>query len=451
MATATLCGALGLTLAAPEARADVVFYEKDGWSVYTRGLIASHYQLAIGDADPATTHGVLVGGKIMTTGAEDSHGRCVMEPVTDPTTGAVTGSMEKCTPTLTLSRIRSGFIGTQLGVGVRRVITPSVKVDSLVAINLADISSNRNKEINKSVDVREAWAAVDTPGGTFKLGRQFMIFGSGSAPVVLISHKYAVGNPCFVDYPTIACASVGAGPLYAGFDAQLRYETPRFVGLQFQVAVSDPWVGLGGGYPISPVPRFDAELNYDQSFGELARARVFAQGVYQQVQRRIPTGDHPLHKETVLGGFGSAVVDVAGFAIGGGGWQCKGCGTRQVLEVGIDSANPLAFNNKGMEFELRTARGFFGNAGYTYAGFTLAAGAGAAFVRPTPSDAPELMGLPPSTAVSVLHSSTEYHVTFTKQFDAIVLTAEYMHWKNKWHYGEKQDVNYGGLGANFVW
>jgi hypothetical protein len=437
LATTLATSALGLVLAPSIARADVVFFEKDGWSVYTRGLIASHYQLALGDPDPPTTHGVLVGGKILTPSVTDGCGEMTPNPIA--------GQPPVCKPTLMLSRIRSGFIGTQLGVGVRRAITPTVKVDSLVSINLADISSNRNQEINKSVDVREAWAAVETPGGTFKFGRQFMIFGSGSAPVVLISHKYAVGNPCFVNFPTIACASVGAGPMYAGFDAQLRYETPRFAGLQFQTAVSDPWVGPD--FQITPYPRVDFELNYDQSFSETFRARVFLQGVLQQVQRRNPT-TLELKKGNVVGGFGSAVVNVAGFAIGGGGWQCKGCGTRQVFEVGVDGANPLAFDKI---FDLRTSRGFFGNAGYTFLGYTLAAGAGAAYVRPTNNDAPELVGGTPSSSVSVLHSSTEFHVTFSKQIDSLALSAEYMRWANKWHYGEKQDVTYAGLGANFLW
>jgi hypothetical protein len=421
LAITMLAGLLGLTHAS-NARADIVFYEKDNWAVYTRGLIASHYQLALGDADPATLHGVLVGGKILPGGATDTKDQ-----------------------SLTLSRIRSGFVGTQLGVGVRRKLTDQVKVDSLVGINLADISSNRNQEINKSVDVREAWAAVETPAGTFKFGRQFMIFGSGSAPVVLISHKYATGNPCFVNFPTIACASVGAGPLYAGFDAQLRYETPRFAGLQFQVAVSDPWVGTG--FQISPYPRADAELNFDQSFTETARLRVFAQGVWQTVQRR--EIDNRMTTGTVLGAFGSAVLNVGGLAVGGGGWQCRGCGTRQVFEVGVDAANPLAYDNS--EFKLRTARGFFGNAGYTIAGYTIAGGAGAAYVRPNATDAPEALGQPQSTRVSVLKQSTEYHATLTKQIDSIVLAVEYMKWNNKWHYGEKQDVTYTGLGASFVW
>jgi predicted porin len=441
LAATLAVSALGLVLSPSSARADVVFYEKDGWGVYTRGLIASHYQLASGDPDPATSHGVLVGGKLMTTSVDDACNS--MEPAPTPTNPAMT----RCKASLSLSRIRSGFIGTQLGVGVRRTITPDVKVDSLVAINLADVSSSRNQEINKGVDVREAWASLSGSFGAFKFGRHFLIFGSGSAPVVLISHKYSLGHPCFVDFTTIACGPVGAGPIYADFDAQLRYETPRFVGLQFQVAASDPWVGPG--FDITPLPRFDAELNFDQSFGEGIRARVFLEGTYQQLKRRASGPTNALKEATLMGGFGSAIVDIMGFAIGGGGWQCKGCGTRQVAELGIDTANPLFFDNQA--FDLRTSRGFFGNAGYTIAGFTLAAGGGAAYVQPTTADAPELMGLPQSTLVSVLHSSTEFHVTAAYQWDAVAFGIEYMRWANKWHYGEKQDVNFAGGGANFIW
>lgn len=449
LAAVAACAA-SVLLSTGSARADITFYEKDGWSLYTRGLIATHYQYAFGDGDPPTNHGVVVGGRIAAGGAEDPHGKCATTLMTNA--DGTTTPVENCTPTLSLSRMRSGFIGTQLGIGVRRKISDRVDVDSLIAINLADISSNRNQEANKSVDVREAWAAVHTPAGTFKFGRQFMIFGSGSAPVVLISHKYSVGNPCFVNSPTIACASVGAGPLYAGFDAQLRYETPRLAGLQFQIAASDPWVAPN--IQQTPLPRFDAELNFDQNFTETTRLRLFAQGVLQELRRPADMGNG-LNKQTVLGGMGTGVFEIAGLAVGGGGWQCRGCGTRMVMEIG-DAANPLAHDGKN---QLRTARGFFGNAGYTYAGYTLAAGGGAAFVKPTITDAPELAVDPmnptmlgqPSKSLSILKQSVAYHATFRKQIDALVLSVEYMHWKNQWHYGEKQDQTYTGFGANYTW
>jgi hypothetical protein len=203
---------------------------------------------------------------------------------------------------------------------------------------------------------------------------------------------------------------------------------------------------------MTPLPRFDAELNYDQQFTPTARLRIFVQGVFQELERRDQM--NALVKQTVLGGMGTGILEVAGLAVGGGFWQCRGCGTRMVMEIG-DSANPLAHDGK---YTLRTARGMFGNAGYTMFGYTLAAGGGAAFVKPTAADAPEqtidpATGAPGAQNVSysILKQSLAYHVTFRKQIDAVVLSAEYMHWKNKWHYGEEQDQTYTGLGANYTW
>jgi Gram-negative porin len=370
-----------------------------------------------GDNDPQTT-GILIGGKILPVGAEDPRDQ-----------------------TITLSRVRSGFIGTQIGFGVGRQISPSVHVDSLLSISMYDISSNRGQSLPKGVDYREAWAAVGTPYGTLKFGRMFSIFGSASAPVLLIAYRYGVGNPCIASQSTIACASVGAGPLYAGFDAQLRYISPRIGGFELQFAVSDPVVGPG--YQISPTPRFDGELNFEQSFGQGNRVRVIGQGLTEKVKRvdqmREIDGN-------VWGGMGAAILEVSGLNVGGGGWAGSGIGTRGILEA-EDAANPLGYDVTHGTYELRQFRGFFGNVAFDYHGTALAVGGGTTFVRPTADDADETK----MTTSSVLKQQTEYHVVFTQKFDALVFTAEYMHWKSQWHWGEVQNLNFAGVGANFVW
>jgi len=141
-----------------------------------------------------------------------------------------------------------------------------------------------------------------TPYGSLKFGRMFSIFGSASAPVILLAYRYGVGNPCFASQNTIACASVGAGPLFAGFDSQIRYISPRALGLEFQLAVSDPVIGPA--YHMSPLPRFDAELNYDRSFGPSGKLRVFGQGIAEKLQR--VDGDN-LKSVTV---WGAMVMDI---------------------------------------------------------------------------------------------------------------------------------------------
>jgi hypothetical protein len=148
----------------------------------------------------------------------------------------------------------------------------------------------------------------------------------------------------------------------------------------------------------------------------------------------------------VWGGMGAAILEVSGFSVGGGGWAGSGIGTRGIMEA-EDGANPLGYDVTHGTYELRQFRGFFGNVAFDYHGTALAVGGGTTFVRPTADDADETK----MTTSSVLKQQTEYHVVFTQKFDALVFTAEYMHWKSQWHWGEVQNLNFAGVGANFVW
>ena len=407
--------AAAATISVPSrAAADITIHDEDGWKVFTAGLIASHYQLATGDGDPPAMGGVLVGGKLLPGGARDTRD-----------------------DSITLSRFRSGFIGSQIGFGIGREISDTTHVDSFIAVSLNDVSSNRGQTLPKGVDFREAWAALVTSGGTLKFGRMFSIFGSASAPVVLISHQYAVGNPCYLNDATIACATVGAGPLYAGFNAEIRYITPRFAGFEGQFSIGEPQVGPS--YQITPLPRFDAELNYDRQVSERTRIRLIGQAMTEEIQQ---VNGEDLQKARVWGAMGTGVLNLGGLAIGGGGWSGVGIGVRGVMEI-IDAANPLAYDSAGT---LRAFRGFFGNASYTlFDKLTIAAGAGSAFVQSTSLDVAE------DSSVNVLKQSMEYHATLAYRIDSVILTAEYMQWSNKWYEGEEQNLVFAGAGANFVW
>src|SRR5678815_4828810 len=80
-----------VALSSGRANADVTVFDQDGWSLRINGLVAAHYQLINGQADP---QGQLAGGRILDEGASAN--------MTDT-----------AHPTLTMSNVRSGFIGTQ--------------------------------------------------------------------------------------------------------------------------------------------------------------------------------------------------------------------------------------------------------------------------------------------------------------------------------------------------
>jgi Gram-negative porin len=403
--------ACALTLFTSRARADIVLYDKDGWGVFTRGQAAAFYQLMLGDADPQpTSTGASQIGGLLSSAQESNQSK----------------------NTVTLSRLRSGF-------GVRRDISDTVHVDSLLAVNLQDVSGGRNVYAPEGVDFREAWANIATPYGSFKFGRMFSIFGSASAQVVVLAYRYGIGNPCAAGGAGIACGSVGAGPLYAGFNAEMRYTTPRLAGFEGQVSVGDPISGQADNFTLTPLPRFDAEINYDKTFGETTRLRVIAQGVTQEIQRNVMGA--PLESANIWGVMGSAIFETGGFGVGAGGWTGSGIGTTRLLEL-PNGGDSISFDANGV---LRMFRGYYGNIAYDYHGTRLAAGTGIVYVQPTALDESA------ATQDDVLDHSAEWHVVFTQRFDSVILTAEFARWTLRWHSEAHEVVNFSSVGATFEW
>jgi len=145
----------GLLGAPRAARAEVVFYDKDDWKVYTTGRAEGHYQLILGDGDPISTSR-LVGGQIQNTGSEDNKNK------------------------LFESRIRSGFVSTQIGFGVQNQLMPGLMAEAFIGAWLAGIDSGKTPPQSKAFDVRDGWGALTGGFGRFLFGRAFSIFGSAS-------------------------------------------------------------------------------------------------------------------------------------------------------------------------------------------------------------------------------------------------------------------------------
>jgi hypothetical protein len=414
-------------LSAARAKADITLFDSDGWTFRTTGLVAAHYQLVKGDADPLGDNGMtLIGGRI-----SDDHLATNLTNNTD-----------------TISDIRSGFIGTQIGFSVNRQISPTVRVESLLAASVQGINSNRGQDTAsaKGVDYREAWAQVVSPYGTLKFGRMFGLFASSSAAVVTMAYQYGVGHPCAVDASTIACGSVGAGPLYAGFDAAFRYISPRIAGFQLQVSIVDP--DVGNLAPMSPTPRIDADVNFDQTFGP-ARLRLFGQSMWNRIESSSAM-TMTVTAHTIWGLMGTGLLDVGPISLGGGAWTGAGVGERIPLEA-TDPSHPIAWDSSGA---LRKFLGVYGNAQFNFQDTAVTVGGGELFVKLTPLD---LMG---GEGALVLTDQYEGHITASHKFAGVlVANVEYMYWHSDWQGdpsvanspGYKQSISFMGAGLNYVW
>lgn len=413
-------GALALGALAPQvARAELVLYDESDWTVYTMGRVEGHYQLITGDGDPVSSNR-LVGGQIQNTASQDEKNE------------------------LFDSRIRSGFVATQIGFGVRNQLWQGLTAEGFVGAWLAGIDSSKGTPpAQKMFDVREGWGAVSGRYGRFVFGRAFSIFGSASGEVNNYAFAYAVGHPCLADVSTIACGSVGAGPLYAGFNSQLRYESPRLAGIQLQLSIEDP--SSLPDFHITRLPRFEGELSYQHSFAKEGFFSLKGQGLVQQLGK-LNAGRDGTETRTAWGAMGVLRFELAGFKIGGGAWTGKGMGTHNALQQD-DQAKPLAHDLPGGSYpgdELRDFRAFFGNVVYGYKGLALAVGGGAAYVQETVSDAAAI-------STSLLSRNLEYHAVLTWRVRSLVFSAEYMHWKSEWYLGESQTLDFWGGGATFEW
>ncbi len=236
---------LGVVVASPRvARADVVIFEKDAWSVWTSGRSAAHYQFILGGGTPTPS----APGVVLTGFRNDA--------ATDENNNIAT------------SRIRSGWVGTQLGIGVANQLTPTTKVKAFFAVSVADITNDREKTADKGVDFREAWTTIEGSFGTVKFGRALSIFGPALAgSVYMYSYGNAVGHPCTIDGQAITCGPINAGAIYPGFNAQLTYATPNLNGFGAKIGLFDPSLpSLADGtypYTLRPLPRVEGELSYE--------------------------------------------------------------------------------------------------------------------------------------------------------------------------------------------
>jgi predicted porin len=104
--------------------------------------------------------------------------------------------------------------------------------------------------------------------GSLKIGRDLGLFGSDA----ILSDMTLLGVGTVSDLTqaggNTSLGRIGVGYLYADWKAQLQYASPKFGGLQFNVAIVDPW-GLGALGPSSSRASYAQE---GSTFGFEAKA-----------------------------------------------------------------------------------------------------------------------------------------------------------------------------------
>ena len=326
------------------AAADVTLLEKDGWTVYTNGRIQAFFNYNNGEGFPV---GVLDanGGPVDLQGGGIERADAYVElpegaEPDDP------GKVEEL-------RIRTGFAGNLLGFGVRKQVFPGTTLDGYAALSSVIQSSARRSYTKNYPDLREAFAKLAGPWGSFTFGRQGTLFSRGATEITyLYAYAYALGFPGSVTeagdpYPT--AGHVGFGVMGNPTNAGFVYATPSLGGLGVTIGVFD-----ANNVPVTNWervrwPRAEGELAYEMQLPGLGMFKLFANGAIQKLYERDGEKD-----TTMIGAGYGGRVELGPVHLGLAGHYAKGSGLSFAFQPSPAIANPL-----DTEHELRTFDGYY--------------------------------------------------------------------------------------------
>lgn len=411
------------------AKAELVIYDKDGWSVATDGRVNAFYSYAHGKGRPLDL-----------PPANPAPGAGIEHPLDND--NGIDGS-----------RIRSGFVGTVLGFTIKKQIAEQLSMKAHLAIWWTIEQRRTIGAGTNNVDGREAYLKVEGPWGSVMGGRTLGLFGRGN---ILLNADYAHGNgvgyPCDVANFGPACGHVGFGVLYPGFTPSIRYATPDTLGgFSFEGGIFDP-LTLGGPFQRTPYPRIEAEAAYSYHKEEdFTHAKAWAGATWQRAAgyNENPDPTDPTARKTIN------VVDPYGFAggvrggvgpvrLGVAAWTGKGIGMTYPLE---NTQYPFDVN-----YDLRTSQGIYTQAMITVAKTDICLGWGVNSLVENAVDKapPDKMGVPQVRA-NVIDRQMGISAGVWHHWEAVTVGLEYFRADYKWVYKNSQVVNFVNAGGTFKW
>ena len=408
--------------------AEKVIAKGDDWQVYTDGRVGSFLSWVHGDGAPSANPNLVIGGQ-----PENLSGGSWPIP-TEPHSDNSAG-------TVNMMRIRSGFIGNQVGLGVRGQVTPWTTVTGYVQFWAFIESDQRDKSQPNPVDARQGYVKLEGPWGSFLAGRTRTLFSRGATDIdVLYAHKWGVGFPNAVNNKGPTQGMVGFGVMGSGFGAGMIYGTPVLGGLQLNVGIFDPAALGGPGWNGTKYVRPESELTFERKFGETGKVVLFVDAVYQKVYKpgQCTPGPGSLCEETVMGvGYGGR-FEAGIFHLGLAGFRGKGLGLSYALENSYAVAD-------FPDLRLRWSDGYYVQTQVVLRKFDLFAGAGIVRMFLTPLDQSQ----PWNSAIKYqmgINAGIVYNMTPNVHFDL-----EYFRAADKWYLGESQVLNCGAAGVTFNW
>ncbi len=411
-------------LVARQALAERVLLHDEQWELFTNGRVGGFLSYMRGDGFPViTATQTPFGGGIDANTADQ---------IADPSMPLVQGRLESM-------RVRSGFLGNILAVGVRHRYTEWTTLTAYLEMWSEIESESQRKYLPMPIDVRQGFFQADGPWGTLTIGRQLTLYSRGAAQIdFLYGHQYGLGYPGSIDSNGPAAGHVGTGVIGPGFAAGMVYATPSSHGFQLNIGVFDP-VQLQGAWPRTKWARPEGELTYDRDLGTRGKLHLFTNGIYQRVYQ---AGQLDSVYATVYGvGYG-ARIEVGPFHLGLAGHYGQGLGLYYALET-----TEAAYDE---QHRLRKSDGYYAQAQYSPGRFDVNAGVGISRVLLLPTDGVPDPGTGRRNSIIDYQLGISgvfvYHFSRTLHGDIEYFRAQY-----HWYLGAHQNVNFINTGVTMVW
>ena len=169
---------------------------------------------------------------------------------------------------LSQSRVKMGFLPNTIGFNFSKQLG-NLKLGGRssfwVTINDADENAT-----GTAIDVRQFYATVDGSFGQVLLGKDFGLFGRTNIFKDEILQGFGrTGDLVTPNTSGVSLGNINSGYPYPAPTAQITYRTPDMGGFKLAVGIFDP-ARNGAGSDQEELPRFEAEANFDKTFGKVA-------------------------------------------------------------------------------------------------------------------------------------------------------------------------------------
>jgi hypothetical protein len=211
------------------------------------------------------------------------------------------------------------------------------------------------------IDMRQVYLTAGGTWGSLLMGKELGVYQRGNIHTDMTLLGVGVGG----GGRGTALGRIGYGYLYTDFRPQLTYTSPAGRPASFSIGLFE---GLRSGpYTTIQLPRVEAELNYNNKFGENNNFKLFVNGAVQTAKDGVGDGTESL---TSTGGGAGITIDVSGFALTGSGFFAKGMGFLLQGDGIVGGAN---FDNGGVaavpdadgKLPGRNSFGYIGQATYS--------------------------------------------------------------------------------------